>query len=366
MRFEIVHNSPENAARIGRLRLRHGDVTTPAFVPVATHGTVKTLTAQEVAGIGYEMILANTYHLHLRPGEALIQELGGLHKFINWTRPILTDSGGYQVMSLAKTRTITDDGVTFQSHLDGSEIHLTPEKSVQIQSALGVDISMALDVCPTYPATRNDVAEAMRRTHLWAPRNLAAKEDEQALFGIVQGGEYDDLRRESAEYISSLGFHGIAIGGVSVGEPREQKRCVVDFTAGRLPKSKPRYLMGVGQPHEIIHAAAAGVDLFDCVLPARMARHHAIFTLQGTVNATNAKWAHHSGPFDEESAFPPLANYSAAYVRHLFKSSDPLAARLATLHNLSFYHRLMLEIREAIRTGQWESLERRYDSYRDA
>lgn len=361
MLFEIVRRSGVNAARIGRMWLPHGVVTTPAFMPVATQGVVKTVTTSEVGEIGYEMVLANTYHLHLRPGEDSIARLGGLHRFMNWGGPILTDSGGYQVMSLAKTRRISDDGVTFQSHLDGAEVFLTPERSVEIQRILGVDVSMALDVCPSYPATREEVADAMRRTHLWAPRNLCARADGQILFGIVQGGEYEDLRRESAEYVSSLGFDGIAIGGVSVGEPREAKGAIVELTASLLPEDRPRYLMGVGHPKEIIHAVACGVDLFDCVLPTRMARHHGIYTLQGIVNATNAKWSDHDGPFDEESVFSPMGDYSAAYVRHLFNVGEPLAARLATLHNLAFYHRLMSEIRDAIETGDWEGLVARYD-----
>jgi queuine tRNA-ribosyltransferase len=364
MRFDVVATDPSSQARLGELTLPHGVVRTPAFMPVGTQATVKTLTSEDVEALGYEIILANTYHLHLRPGEELINRHGGLHRFMNWKRPILTDSGGYQVMSLSKTRKITEDGVLFRSHLDGTEIFLSPEMSIQIQSKLGVDISMALDVCPNYPATKQEIAHAMKLTHSWAPKNLGARSPGQVVFGIVQGGEYEDLRRESAEYLSTLAFDGFAIGGVSVGEPSETQGPVVQFTAPRLPIEKPRYLMGVGQPNDIIHAVKCGIDLFDCVLPTRMARHHALYTLDGVVTATNSKWADHNGPFDEQSVFPGLEGYSAAYIRHLFKAKEPLAARLATLHNLAFYARLMAEIRETIRNAQWSKLEERYKYFR--
>jgi queuine tRNA-ribosyltransferase len=340
------------------MHLPHREIETPAFMPVGTQGAIKTLSAAEVWALGYRLILANTYHLALRPGEKTIERLGGLHAFMGWDGAILTDSGGYQVMSLAKRRKITDAGVEFQSHVDGAALTLSPERSVEIQAALGVDISMALDVCPPFPATRDEVLEAMRLTHLWAPRNLAAKRDSQAVFGITQGGVHEDLRRESAEFLSSLAFDGYAIGGVSVGEPEEMQRPVVEMAAPRLPDDKPRYLMGVGRPKDILHAIACGVDLFDCVLPTRMARHGVVFTLEGEVNVTNAMWTEHAGPWDEASMF---IDHSAAYIRHLFKSEEPLGARLATLHNLAFYARLIEDARNAIREGTWTKLEEKYE-----
>jgi queuine tRNA-ribosyltransferase len=257
-------------------------------------------------------------------------------------------------------RKIDDEGVRFKSHLDGSQHFLTPERSIEIQAQLGVDISMMLDECPPYPCTREDAAAAMERTHRWSHRNLAARRGDQAIFGIVQGGVHEDLRRESAAYISELPFEGIAIGGVSVGEPTEMQYPVVAMTAPLLPMNKVRYLMGVGHPGDIIHAVSCGIDLFDCVLPTRMARHHALYTLYGRVNALNQKWAEHDGPHDEQSVFPATERYSAAYMRHLFKANEPLGARLATLHNLAFYARLMQDVRESIADGTWPALAEKY------
>lgn len=329
-------------------------------MPVGTQGTVKTVGSEDLEALGFNLILGNTYHLALRPTSELIERMGGLHEFMSWPHHILSDSGGYQVMSLSDSRTIDDDKVTFKSHLDGSEMQMSPERSIEIQGQLGVDISMCLDECPPYPCTKDEAANAMRRTHLWAPRNLAARRDGQAVFGIVQGGVHEDLRRESAEYIASLPFEGVAIGGVSVGESTDMQYPVVQFTAPLLPADKPRYLMGVGHPQDILHAVSCGVDMFDCVLPTRMARHHALYTLQGRVNALNAKWAEHKGPFDEGSVFSATERYSAAYIRHLFKAGEPLGARLATLHNLAFYARLMEDIRQAIEEGTWPDLMKKY------
>ncbi len=329
-------------------------------MPVATYGVVKTLTSQEIWGLGYQQVLSNTYHLSERPGATAIQQLGGLHRFMGWPGSILTDSGGYQVMSLAKSRSVTDEEVVFKSLLDGRDIALSPERSIQLQAELGVDISMALDECPPFPCSRDEAAKAMERTHLWAPRNLAAKGANQAVFGIVQGGVHMDLRSESAAYLSELPFDGFAIGGVSVGEPTEMQYPVVAHTAPLLPAAKARYLMGVGHPRDILHAVASGIDMFDCVLPTRMARHHGLYTLKGRVNAMASKWADHAGPHDPDSVFPASGEYSAAYLRHLFKVKEPLAARLASLHNLAFYVRLMSEIREAIESGTWSQLEQRY------
>lgn len=362
VRYELIATCPHTGARRGRLHTPHGTVETPAFMPVGTQGTVKTVGSEDLEQLGYELILSNTYHLSLRPGADLVERFGGLHRFMSWKGAILTDSGGYQVMSLAHMRKIKEEGVSFKSHLDGSEHFLTPERSIQIQGQLGVDVSMALDVCPPYPCTRDEAAEATRLTHLWAPRNLSAKRDGQAVFGIVQGGVHEDLRHESAGYITSLPFDGFAVGGVSVGEPTEMQYPVVKFAAPLLPLDKPRYLMGVGHPQDILHAVACGIDLFDCVLPTRMARHHALYTLNGRVNAMGKQWAEHDGPFDEDSVFPGIGRYSAAYVRHLFKAGESLGARVATLHNLAFYGRLMEEIRDAISNGGWLQLLERYKS----
>jgi queuine tRNA-ribosyltransferase len=358
--FEVTATCPHTGARRGRLHTPHGTVETPAFMPVGTQGTVKTVGSEDLEGLGFDLILSNTYHLSLRPGSKLIERMGGLHEFMGWERAILTDSGGYQVMSLSDMRTVSDEGVRFKSHLDGSEMFLSPERSIEIQGELGVDVSMALDVCPPYPCTREEAAEAMRLTHLWAPRNLAARRAGQAVFGIVQGGIHEDLRRESAGQISGLPFDGFAIGGVSVGEPTDLQHPVVALTAPLLPKDKPRYLMGVGHPGDIVHAVASGMDLFDCVLPTRMARHACLYTLDGRVNISGAEWAEHKGPVDQGSLFPQTERYSAAYLRHLFKAGEFLAMRLATLHNLAFYARLMREVREAIEAGTWPAFAARY------
>lgn len=362
VRYELLSTCNTTGARRGRLHTPHGTVETPFFMPVGTQGTVKTVGSEDLEGLGFEQVLSNTYHLSLRPGADLIEEFGGLHEFMSWNRAILTDSGGYQVMSLSDMRSINDDGVKFKSHLDGSTHFLSPERSIEIQAQLGVDISMMLDECPPYPCTRDEAAAAMNRTHRWAERNLSARKDDQAIFGIVQGGVHMDLRSESAQAISELPFEGVAIGGVCVGEPTEMQYPVVAHTAPLLPKSKARYLMGVGHPQDIIHAVSCGVDMFDCVLPTRMARHHCIYTLQGRINCLNQKWAEHKGPFDEESVFPQTERYSAAYIRHLFKAGEPLGGRLATLHNLAFYARLMQEIRSAIENQTWPALIERYKS----
>jgi queuine tRNA-ribosyltransferase len=338
----------------------HGTVETPAFMPVGTQATVKTLGQEDLEALGYELILSNAYHLSLRPGSERIERLGGLHRFMSWKGSILTDSGGYQVMSLSGMRTLSDEGVAFRSHLDGSPVFLSPERSIEIQGQLGVDISMALDVCAPYPCSRDEAAEAMRRTHLWAPRNLAARREGQAVFGIVQGGVHEDLRHESAAFLRELPFEGFAIGGVSVGEPTDLQYPVVRATAPLLPEDKPRYLMGVGHPRDILHAVSSGMDLFDCVLPTRMARHQVLYTLGGRVSAGSQKWAEHDGPVDPESVFPATERYSAAYLRHLFKAGEALGHRIASLHNLAFYARLMREIRDAISNGTWPELAARY------
>lgn len=360
VRYELIATCPHTRARRGRLHTAHGTVELPSFMPVGTQASVKTVASEDLETMGFELVLSNTYHLALRPGADLIEKHGGLHGFMGWRGAILTDSGGYQAMSLSKMRTLTEDGVAFRSHLDGSEFFLSPERAIEIQGQLGVDISMCLDICPPYPCSREEAAQAMEQTHRWAPRNLAARREGQAVFGIVQGGVHEDLRRESAEAIGALPFDGIAIGGVSVGEPTEMQRPVVQFTAPLLPPEKARYLMGVGHPSDILHGVACGIDLFDCVLPTRMARHHCLYTLQGRVNALGARWAEEKGPFDPSSVFPETERYSAAYIRHLMKAKEPLGARLASLHNLRFYARMMQEIRDAIENGTWPELMERY------
>lgn len=352
--FELLNVCPTTGARRGRLHTPHGTVETPAFMPVGTQASVKTVGSDDLETLGYKLILSNTYHLELRPGSERIERLGGLHRFMSWKGAILTDSGGYQVMSLSKMRKITDEGVAFRSHLDGSEMFLSPERAIEIQGRLGVDISMALDVCAPYPCSREEAVAAMDQTHRWAPRNLAARRPGQSVFGIVQGGIHEDLRTESASYLGELPFDGFAIGGVSVGEPTELQYPIVAFTAPKLPTDKARYLMGVGHPEDIVHAVRCGIDLFDCVLPTRMARHHTVYTMKGRVNVATKQWEEHDGPWDEQSVFPMTERYSAAYVRHLFRAGEALGARIATLHNLAFYARLMRQIRDAIEFGsEW-------------
>lgn len=346
--FEVLARCSRTKARRGRLHTPHGTIETPAFMPVGTQGTVKTVGSEDLEALGFELVLSNTYHLELRPSSDRIERLGGLHRFMSWNRGILTDSGGYQVMSLSTMRKLTDGGVAFKSHLDGSEMFLSPEESIRIQGRLGVDISMALDVCPPYPCSREEAAAAMEQTHRWAPRNLAARREGQAVFGIVQGGVHEDLRRESAAFLREQPFDGYAIGGVSVGEPTEMQYPVVALAAPLLPEDRPRYLMGVGHPEDIRHAVACGVDLFDCVLPTRMARHNTVYTTFGRVNIANKEWEEHDGPWDPACDFPLTSRYSAAYVRHLFKAKEPLGPRIATLHNLAFYARLMQELRDSI------------------
>lgn len=331
-------------------------------MPVGTVGSVKTVGSEDLESMGFQQVLSNTYHLSLRPGADLVERFSGLHRFMGWRGGILTDSGGYQVMSLSNTREITDEGVTFKSHLDGSRHFLSPERSIQIQGQLGVDISMCLDECPPYPCSREEAVAAMERTHRWAPRNLAARREGQAVFGIVQGGVHEDLRRFSAETLANHPFEGFAVGGVSVGEPTEMQYPVVEFTAPLLPADKVRYLMGVGHPRDILHAVACGIDMFDCVLPTRMARHNVLYTLQGRRNMLNAQWAERDEPVDPESVFRPLERYSPAYLRHLLKAKEPLGPRLMTLHNLWFYARLMQEIRDAITRGTWPELVKRYEA----
>lgn len=364
LRFEILKQ--DGAARLGRLYTPHGVVDTPVFMPVGTQGTVKAMTPEELRALGAQMILGNTYHLYLRPGETIIREAGGLHQFIHWDGPILTDSGGYQVFSLAPLRRLTAEGVIFRSHLDGSEHLFTPEKVVTLQEALGSDIAMVLDECPPYPASRAEVAAAVARTTAWAARSLAAQTAAQALFGIVQGGVYRDLREQSARELVALDFPGYAIGGLSVGEPKELMYQVLDWTVPLLPPEKPRYLMGVGHPDDIIEAVARGVDMFDCVLPTRLGRHGGALTPFGRLNIRNACYARDFGPLVPGCDCYACRNYSRAYLHHLVRAGEILGLRLLTTHNLHFLLKLTTEIRAAIARGELGSLRARWRAQGEA
>ena len=346
--FELTDR--DGAARRGRMTTEHGAVETPAFMPVGTQGAVKAVTPDELSACGAQMVLANTYHLHLRPGHELIRELGGLHKFMNWGGPILTDSGGFQVFSMKGLRSLDEDGVTFRSHIDGSSHRLTPESSMEIQTALGSDVAMVLDECPPLPAAREAVEAAVARTTRWARRSRDVYRGPGVLFGIVQGGTDEALREQSAAAITRLDFSGYAIGGVSVGEPPEAIARVARFAAARLPEARPRYLMGVGRPEDLVEAVAAGIDLFDCVMPTRNARNGTLFTSEGKVNIKREQYRTDPRPLDPACACETCGHYSRAYLRHLFVSNEILASRLNTIHNLTFYLGLMTALREAITT----------------
>ncbi len=355
-RFDLLGTSSAGGARLGRLSTPRGVIRTPAFMPVGTQGTVKALTSEEVRELGAEIILANTYHLFLRPGTELIARLGGLHRFMHWEGPILTDSGGYQVFSLAKLRHLSDDGVAFRSPLDGSEQFFAPEGVLRLQQQLGSDIVMPLDVCLGYPADESQVREALRLTTLWAQRSKAAGPgDGQMLFGIVQGGFTPALRREAAERTIDVGFAGYAIGGLSVGEPNDLTYELIEEVNSRLPLAQPRYLMGVGAPPSLLEAIARGVDMFDCALPTRVARTGTIFTRLGRVNIRNSAYREDELPLDTTCQCPVCARYSRAYVRHLFNADEMLGPRLATFHNLFFLARLMEEARAAIAADRFDA-----------
>jgi queuine tRNA-ribosyltransferase len=351
--FELRHR--DGKARAGRLETPHGAIETPAFMPVGTAGAVKAVTARDLAELGAEVILANTYHLMLRPGPELVAELGGLHGFTSWRGPFLTDSGGYQVFSLSGLRHLGEEGVRFKSHLDGSPHLLSPERSIEVQAQLGADIIMAFDECPPYPAPREAVAEATARTTRWAERSLAAhRRRDQWLFGIVQGGVHLDLREQSARELLALGFPGYAIGGLSVGEPKSDMRLVLDTLDPLLPVERPRYLMGVGTPEDLIEGVARGVDLFDCVLPTRNARNGQLFTRRGKMSIRNARYKGDPRPPDPECGCPTCRTTSRAYLRHLHLAGEMSAATLATLHNLWFYLDTMRTIRQSIRLCRFQ------------
>ncbi len=348
----FVIRATDGAARTGTLSTRRGAVATPAFMPVGTAGSVKGLMPDEVRELGAEIVLANTYHLHVRPGEALVRQLGGLHAFAGWDGPILTDSGGYQVFSLARRRTIDDDGVTFLDHVEGSPRRLTPESSIAIQQALGSDIMMALDDCTGAPGQREEAARAMERTRRWLPRNRAARTDPgAALFGIVQGGTFDDLREESLAATAAEAFDGIALGGVSVGEGRGEVRRIVATFGPKLPADRPRYLMGMGRPEDLVEAVGAGFDMFDCVLPTRHGRTAQLFTARGLINVRNARYRDEAAPPDPDCGCPVCRRFSLAYLRHLYNAGEMLGPRAGTVHNLWFYLDLMRRMRAAIAAG---------------
>jgi len=353
--FEFRLLARQEKARAGVFMTPHGDLQTPVFAPVGTQATVKTLTPEHLKELGASLVLSNTYHLYLRPGDELIAELGGLHKFMQWPNPMLTDSGGYQVFSLSDTRKIDEDGVTFKSHVDGSTHRFTPERSIQIQNNLGADIIMAFDECSN-PNDRNYSATAMERTHRWAERSLEAhKRPDQALFGIIQGGVDPDLRVKSAEFISSLPFPGIAIGGLSVGETKAEMHSTLDLVTPLLPENKPRYLMGVGTPEDLINGIARGIDIFDCVLPTRLARHNAAFSSEGRLNLMNAVYARDPHPIDETCACYTCRTFTRAYIRHLISAKETLAGTLLSIHNLHTMINLVQNIRASIIDGSFEN-----------
>ncbi len=359
--FSLEKTSPQSQARAGELTTPHGKVPTPVFLPVGSQGAVKTLTPDEVKELGYKMLLANTYHLYLRPGIDVIERAGGLHNFMGWERAILTDSGGYQVFSLSPLRKVSNDGVTFRSHIDGSQHHLTPELAIEYQDRLGADIIMVLDECPAHDDSPAKVKKATERTHRWAERCLKAhKRPDQALYAIVQGGMSAELRRESANYLSSLDFPGYAIGGLSVGEPKEVTLAMVEETVACLPENKPRYLMGVGSPEDIVEAVARGVDIFDSALPTRVARNGALFSWEGRLNITNAVYKEMEMPIVADCKCYTCRNFSAAYLHHLFSCGELLAYRLATIHNLSFIAELVAKIRGAITDGTFLSFKDKF------
>ncbi|REB07196.1 tRNA guanosine(34) transglycosylase Tgt [Sporosarcina sp. BI001-red] len=352
--YEHIKTCKQTGARLGIVHTPHGSFETPAFMPVGTMATVKTMSPEELKEIGAGIILSNTYHLWLRPGHEIIREAGGLHKFMNWDRPILTDSGGFQVFSLSDMRKIEEEGVHFRHHLNGSKLFLSPEKAMDIQNALGSDIMMAFDECPPFPATYEYMKSSVERTSRWAERCLNAHQrpNDQGLFGIVQGGEFEELRKQSAKDLTSLDFPGYAIGGLSVGEPKDIMNRVLEFTTPLLPADKPRYLMGVGSADSLIDGAIRGVDMFDCVLPTRIARNGTLMTSNGRVVIKNAKYERDFGPIDENCDCHTCKNYSRAYIRHLIKCNETFGLRLASYHNLYFLLNLMEQIRDAIRNDR--------------
>lgn len=351
IQYELLKTCKQTGARLGRLHTAHGVIETPVFMPVGTLATVKTLSPEELKELNAQIILSNTYHLFLRPGHQIVREAGGLHQFMNWDRPILTDSGGFQVFSLSNLRKIEEEGVSFRNHLNGEKLFISPEKATEIQNALGADIIMAFDECAPYPAEKDYVQASLERTTRWAERCLKAHQrpHDQALFGIIQGGMYADLRKQSVAEITALDFPGYAIGGLSVGEPKDVMNEMLEETTPLLPRLKPRYLMGVGSPDALLDGVIRGVDMFDCVLPTRIARNGTTMTSSGRLVIRNAKYAQDYGPLDPKCDCYTCRNYSRAYIRHLIKCNETFGYRLTSYHNLYFLIKLMENIREAIR-----------------
>jgi len=363
MTFDLLKECPETRARRGTIHTRRGAIETPAFMPVGTQGTVKGMMPEQLKEIGSQIILGNTYHLYLRPGHERMARFGGLHKFMNWDRPILTDSGGFQVFSLGDLRKIDEDGVRFQSHLDGSKHILTPELSIAIQEALGSDIMMVFDECIPHPSTREYISASTARSTRWAARCKAARTDESAaLFGIVQGGMEEDLRQKSVEGLLEIGFDGYALGGLSVGEPAEVMYQVMDWSLPLLPQNNPRYVMGVGTPENLVEAVSRGADMFDCVMPTRNARNGVLFTSFGKISIKQARFIEDELPIDPECSCYVCRNYSRAYLRHLYQSNEILSSVLNTTHNLYYYLHLMKRMRDAISEGTFKIF--REDFYR--
>ncbi|MCG7518456.1 tRNA guanosine(34) transglycosylase Tgt [Ruegeria sp. Ofav3-42] len=365
-RFSFDLKATDGKARTGVINTPRGEVRTPAFMPVGTAATVKAMMPESVRATGADILLGNTYHLMLRPTAERIDRLGGLHKFMNWERPILTDSGGFQVMSLAGLRKLTEKGVTFKSHIDGSAHELTPERSMEIQRLLGSDIVMCFDECPALPADRDRIAESMRLSMRWAERSRDAFGDRpgHALFGIQQGGLEQDFREESAEALKEIGFEGYAVGGLAVGEGQEAMFDVLDFAPDMLPVDKPRYLMGVGKPDDIVGAVARGIDMMDCVLPSRSGRTGQVFTRHGVVNIKNARHADDPRPLDEACSCPACSNYSRAYLHHVFRSNEMISGMLLTWHNLHYFQEIMRGMRDAISAGTFDAWQAEFHAQR--
>jgi queuine tRNA-ribosyltransferase len=368
--FKVLHKDKSTKARLGKLQTAHGEVNTPIFMPVGTQGTVKALSNDDVKGCGAEIILGNAYHLYLRPGLDVIKKAGGLHKFMGWDLPILTDSGGYQIFSLAKLRKLSDKGAEFSSHIDGAKHFITPEGAVDIQAALGSDIMMTLDECVHYPAAKDYVEQSLALTTRWAGRSkdrfsskliAHSSKERQLLFGIVQGGTYTDLRKRSAEELVAIGFDGYAIGGVSVGEPEDLIHEISGYTAGLLPDDKPKYLMGLGTPPDILEAISNGIDMFDCVVPTRNGRNGQAFTWNGELQLRNAEYKEDFRPIDAACGCYACKNHTRAYIRHLFNTEEILGLRLVSLHNIYFYVKLIQLSRQAISAGNFEDFRKDFN-----
>ncbi len=362
--YQLIYQDKNSRARLGKIKTKHGEIETPVFMPVGTAASVKTLSFDEVDEVGSQIILSNTYHLWLRPGAEIVEKAGGLHKFMNYHKPILTDSGGYQVFSLSDMRSIKEEGVMFKSHIDGSKLFMSPEISIDIQNKLGADIIMSFDECIPYPATYEYAKDSVERTLRWAKRGQEAhkRKEDQALFGIVQGGEYSDLREYCANELVKMNFDGYAIGGTSVGEPKAEYKKMIDISVVHLPENKPRYLMGVGSPVSILEAIERGVDMFDCVLPTRIARHGSAMTSTGRIVIRNAQYKEDFSPLDNQCDCYCCKNFTRAYLRHLFHANEQFGQRLVSIHNIRFLHNLVENAKKAILDNKF--IEYKEDFYR--